>query len=126
MITLRSLHQVGNLFQFIFTNSTAFLSVHSLPCRSVPVGQLGTTVVRTMPGEKSFIRLYTSLGRQELNSTRDASVVGLVNTLTSAAKMRVRSAAINWAARERGLKGGEVPELVTGVLSAYFLYEITQ
>lgn len=79
-----------------------------------------------MPGEKSFIRLYTSLGRQELNSTRDASVVGLVNTLTSAAKMRVRSAAINWAARERGLKEGEVPELVTGVLSAYFLYEITQ
>lgn len=67
----------------------------------IPVGQLGTTVIRTMPGEKSFIRLYTSLGRQELNSTRDASVVGLVNTLTSAAKMRVRSAAINWAARER-------------------------
>lgn len=64
------------------------------------------------------------MGRQELNSTRAASVVGLVNTLTSAAKMRVRSAAINWAARERG--GRKVPELVTGVLSAYFLYEITQ
>lgn len=76
-----------------------------------------------MPGEKSFIRLYTSLGRQELNSTRDASVVGLVNTLTSAEKMRVRSAAINWAARERERVKCE---LVTGVLSAYFLYEITQ